>query len=233
MKNDYSIIVSINTVVYLTIYRLIVLYFYMLYTIIMLKAKTDNNTGNAIFIKIGGLKNHDPYFFTQSKDEATGKYVEDKVFSEISGTPTKLVFTTKHIESENKDIEVFDLTMVDGEETYILQSGFTFAARSILNSIAGADSIGQLTIGLYRNKNGKTAVSMKNDNEKMDWALDSDAQKALTIEITHPKTGEVTSRDYDDLDAKLKELCSTKIAGNAVSEWADVQEETAVDLPFN
>lgn len=172
---------------------------------------------NVTFVKIRSKTN--PHLYVTIKNEQGERVNED--ISAIEGVITGIYFKS-YISTETKEeIEVVNIKIQDGDEVFILQSAWTFALRNVVNCILGCgDELGRVRIGIYGKINGdKTypAVAFKNNGQKTNWLLDVEQQKEFTTPITNPKTGQVKSYDYSELNAffkgKLIELNDRLVAG--------------------
>ena len=179
-----------------------------------------NSTGNQfIIMRVGGLTKADfkPHFHKVVKNE-NGDYVNEGEYKSISWfINDKITFKTVGEENPRR---VFEITLVDGDETYKLQCGFNQIGTSLLNSIAGTPNLWKLELSVWA-KDGKYAqIGVKNNGDKTQWALDIEAQKALKEVITNKK-GERVSTDSSELEAKLEELIESNFNASFSKKESD------------
>ena len=182
-------------------------------------ALSNGTTVQRTFVRIAGLKKDElnPRFTKTVKQ--WDEWVQEGSFSEVSGQFKEITFRTIGEDKEKR--RVFSLVLEDEGEEFELQCGFNSIGKNILNCLASVNSLGKLTISVYKSKAGFPSVYIKNNNVALSWKLTMDEQRALTTPITNPKTGEVISNDYSDLEKTLEGLM-----GKFSLEWALAELES-------
>lgn len=179
-------------------------------------ALSNGTTVQRTFVRINGLKKdqNDPHFAKNVKQG--DEWVQEGRFSEISGQFKEITFRT--IGEDKEQRRVFSLVLEDEGEEFELQCGFNSIGKNILNCLASVNSLGKLSISVYKSKSGFPSVYVKNNNVALAWKLTMDEQRALTTQITNPKTGEVVSNDYSDLEKTLEGLMGKFSLEGALAE---------------
>jgi hypothetical protein len=161
-----------------------------------------DNSGTLIGVKVSQKdkedKKVDPHFVISRKVE--DNWVEDSdTYKSISGDIIKIDIS--EYEWEGLPIKSVKLILKDNEanEAYALTLKGSVLGRDILNKILGLESLENVQIDLYTNKKGYATSSVKQNGELVKWKFDF-VDLPKPIEITHPKTGVVISRDYSELD---------------------------------
>ena len=185
------------------------------------------SSNNAYWIKIRGLKKGEPEAYFEVKkgeDLQTASYVEGHI--------TKL--EASGYEFEGKFRNTFNLTLQDDEGSYILQSAFTNIGRTILNSLAGAEQLGDIKLSLYINKKGFKSVWVENNGERTEWKYPIDEQMDMVEEVKN-KAGEVLQKDYSALEQFYIDTVIPKIANklDIVQQVEQVEEREDEDIPFS
>lgn len=113
--------------------------------------------------------------------------------------------------------------------------------RSILNSLASQEELGDLLISVYAkagtNQQMYARAYVTNNKKETQWALSIEEQKKLTRAIKDPVTDETIKVDYSSLDKKLEELVSA-VKTQDIEEYTEpeikdnAKEEEIDDLPF-
>jgi hypothetical protein len=82
----------------------------------------------------------------------------------------------------------------------------------LFNSLLSLTDNKGLKLQVYRNKKGRVAFYLTQGGEQVSWKYEI-ADLPQPIEILHPKTKEVVSRDYDEINdfflRKLDDLAAT------------------------
>lgn len=194
-------------------------------------ALSNGTTVQRTFVRINWLKKdqNDPHFSKTVKQ--WDEWVQEGRFSEVSGQFKEITFRTIGEDKEKR--RVFSLVLEDEGEEFELQCGFNSIGKNILNCLASVNSLGKLTISVYKSKTWFPSVYVKNNNIALSWKLTMDEQRALTTPITNPKTGEVISNDYSDLEKTLEGLMGKFSLEWALAEleslWTPVKEDKKVD----
>ena len=186
---------------------------------------------NGTFIKIRSKTA--PSLVISSKNEQ-GEWIDEDIRA-VEGNIVGVYFTSRISGETKEEIETVNIKIRDGEDTFILQSAWTFPMRSIANSILGAgDQLGRIRIGIYGKINGdKTypAVTFKNNDVRVNRLLDIDEQKELITPVLHPKTQKVEKYDYSDLNNFFKEKLLELDTRLRESEENDVIDELFPEEP--
>lgn len=149
---------------------------------------------------------------------------------------------------EGKHVDTVEIILGDGGENYQLEMGFTPVCRSILNSLAGCNMIGDVVMKVYlgkANENGKRypKAYVEVDGKQASWKYQpADVPK---MEVIKNGKGEFLAYDdaeineffkrmiVEDIEPKIKDVEMVKREMGGVP--ADVPENfnTEVDnLPF-
>jgi hypothetical protein len=125
-------------------------------------------------------------------------------------------------------------------EVYLIKSMFNLLTRDLANKLLSLDTFTGVTIGVYKNnKTGFNNAYVKTGPAKEDlvrWKYERD-EIPKADEITNPRTGEVTQRDYtvvdeffiEKLNTFAKENKLTKEDRSVAAVKAAVQQEEAVE----
>jgi hypothetical protein len=148
-----------------------------------------------------------PYFKVLKKNPETTKWEDSgNNVTEITGDLASIAlssYTWKGDEIVKVNLIIEDS---DNKEAYLLSFNFKSLTRSVFNSILALESPKGLSLKAYRNKKGRVAIYVTQNGEGVSWKY-SIEELPQPIEITHPKTGAVISRDYDEVnDFFIKEL---------------------------
>jgi hypothetical protein len=111
-----------------------------------------------------------PSFIEQVKDEKTGKYIDGDHYTVITGYLTSVRCKTFEYEGKQKEsvmIELQDNT--DQEMQLVIETGWNFLARSILNTLASPTNIGHVKISVYKSKNGYPSAYLECAGRKTGW----------------------------------------------------------------
>ena len=157
----------------------------------------------------------------------------------LKGKFGRVELSTYHSESLWEDKENINIYLWDNDWEYKLSTAWTGIGRNLLNSLAWADKLWELTISVYGKADAqgkmRPRVSVYNNWQMTNWKLSVDEQKALTDKITK-KDWTFVSNDYSELDNKLRSFIEdiNKKAEFVKSEdveklIADAQDE---DIPF-
>jgi hypothetical protein len=167
-----------------------------------LKNNGYENSGNLIGVKLSQKdendKKVDPHFvITRKVDDS---WVQDaETYKSISGDITRIDISEYEWEgTPQKSIKII-LRDSEANEAYILTVKLTILARDIINKLLTLQSLNGVEISVYTNKKGYASSTVRQNGEMTKWKFEfADLPKPL--EITHPKTGAVISRDYSEID---------------------------------
>lgn len=193
--------------------------------------KTGWTGKHTTYVRIDWLKKdvNDPHLSILKKNDAW-EYKLEWRFSELEWLFESLEFRT--IGEWKEARRAFSLTLSDiedWEKVYVeLQCWFNSIGKNIINSLASQTSLWKISISVYKNAKWFASVTVRNNNNRTEWALSIDEQRSLTTAVKHPKTGETISNDYSDLEQKLEELVKKFSTKNE----QDMNNPVDDDLPF-
>jgi hypothetical protein len=102
-----------------------------------------------------------------------------------------------------------------------------------LNSLAGAEQLGDVKLALYINKKGFKSVWVENNGERTEWKYPITDQMDMVEEIKN-KAGEVLQKDYSALEQFYIDTVIPEIASklDIVKEVEQVEEREDESIPF-
>lgn len=167
---------------------------------------------------VDGKEQNVPVHF-QVDTKENGEYVisaEKPVF--VAGNLTKIKLGS--FEWKGEDVNTVQIYLEDGDEIYNVDLRYNLVARNIFNSLLSLESFENVRFELYTNKLGYSAVSVKQNGEKVDWKFNL----ADLPPIVKHKVGKKEVIDSSDLDnfflEKLTELAE-KVNGAPKPENKD------------
>jgi hypothetical protein len=177
-------------------------------------ARGNSNSTDGLklfFMNIRGLKAGETVRIEQQESK-DGKYVKlEETVNEVSGKFVEARIRKYEIKGEEAHELKITLKDVLNGEMYVIGCGINSIGRSIMNSLLGLEKPEELSIGVYMNKNGYPAVSVKNNSERADWKYDLAFQNTLIVENTVREKGKtVVRKDYYELDKFLMEEITKK-----------------------
>jgi len=95
-------------------------------------------------------------------------------------------------------IETVKITMIDGDETYVIDSSYTSLLRGLLNCLANIEAPGDIKISLYVSKTGYANVWVENNGESSGYKWPWDDLKKYIQVFTDDKGKERNS--YLEMD---------------------------------
>jgi len=153
-----------------------------------------------------------PYFKVLEKDESTSKWVDTgNQVTEIDGDLVSI--SVSSFTYKGDEIKKINLLIADEEqkEAYLIGFNFKSVSRSLFNSLLSLTDNKGLKLQVYRNKKGRVAFYLTQGGNQVSWKYEI-AELPQPIEILHPKTHEVVSRDYDEINdffvSKLEDLAA-------------------------
>lgn len=166
--------------------------------------------GKLLFVNIKGLKpNEKPHFELSAGagNDSAGKpvYVKETDEKTLSGYLMKAEAGVKTY--QEKPYDVIRLLLNDPEaggegETYRIEMGFSSISRNIVNALLSADNfIERLEIGVYSNKKGYAAVSLKLGGEKLEWKHSLEVTNPMitkTIKKEKNAAGKIENKEVND-----------------------------------
>jgi hypothetical protein len=141
-----------------------------------------------------------PYFKVLEKNEETEKWVDTgNQITDITGDLASV--SVSSFEYKGDEIKKVNLLIVDEEakEAYLIGLSFKTASRSLLNSLLSLENNKGVTIKVYRNKKGKVSFYTTQNGDRVAWKFAIE-ELPQPLEITHPKTGALISRDYSEVN---------------------------------
>lgn len=196
----------------------------------------SNTSQNSTFVKLKINKETDtPVFYKMEKKGDS--WVESEQFNKAEGVLKGIkVETYTH---EGKEKMSMKITLQDGDEQIIVSAGFNYATRSMLNSIAGCNSIGLLELKAAKWGKGEKkypTIFVTNNGQKTSWKY----QMADIPEVEHVKNkkGEIVSSDDTDVNVFFKNLIEIDINPKTTNEFeveremkSTGQEKVREDMP--
>lgn len=193
---------------------------------------SSGNSENKVYLKLKGMRQEDEYPFFAKSVKKDNKWTTEGEWKQIEGQLKSVKFTVKTSEQYG-DKQMCEIEVVD-DQVYNLEFSLgSGVGRSIVNSLASAESADTIKISLYvKNKDGKSfkSVYVELDGEMAKWVISFADQKKFITEVKDPDTGEVIKRKYDKLIAKLQEICKITGNANAKPSGVNILEEAANDL---
>lgn len=170
----------------------------------MLKSNTGSSSDNTFYTlrlieKSEGVAVN-PYLKVLQKNQETGKYENTgNDITEIVGDLVSIALTS--FTWEKQEIQKVRLIFADDgvKESYLLELNLSSSGRSVINCLASLESNKNISLQVYRNKRGRVTFAVKQDGQKVSWKYSME-EVPPAVEILHPKTGAVVSRDYEDVD---------------------------------
>lgn len=190
----------------------------------------NTDTQNAEFWKLKIDKLTDtPYFYrVEKKGDA---WVETDAFTAMKGQLAEINFKNYTWEGKEKQSMVFTLIHETGVKMLVTTS-FSNMSRSLLNSLAGCDSIGVIDMQATRwGKKGAEkkypTIFVQNNGQKTSWKYPM--EQLPQIESIKNKKGETVS--IDDTDAN--EFWKLEIQNNIIPKLHSPQEVKSKMKPQN
>ena len=194
---------------------------------------TGGNTGILYILKVVDKdkekKKVEPHFTVTKKVD--GKWtLQPETVTRVSGTLSKIV--TEEKEWEGTKYNVVSLWLKDGEEAYLIDLRFNLPSRSLFNSLASLEQYTDLSVTVYANKSGYTALGLWQGDKMVKWKYKLD-------ELPEPDKvmfkGKEMS-DYTKVDdfflAVLKEI-GGKLGGSKPAASKPKTETPAGNAPQN
>ena len=206
-----------------------------------------NQSGDLFYLKMRAKKDKDlnPHFEIAKADGKSKPVIKMDDVTYVSGKIKDIV--NDSYEWEGKTVPTVKITMVDGDETYIVDSSFTSLLRGLLNCLANIEKPENLRISLYTSKTGYASVWVENNGEKSGFKYPWEDLKRYITTYKDDKGEERNSYvKMDEFYAKMVEEALGKryreayvpptteeIASSATEgDPLPVTEEESDDLPF-
>jgi hypothetical protein len=180
---------------------------------------SDNSFSNykPVYAQTKGLKTGETarIDFTIKDPENEGEYLDDGHENGISGNLVAVMDKTYKHNGDEVPQACIVLEDPDEEETYFLSFGISMIGTNIINSIAGCNEIGKISISLWNDKEtGYAKVFVKNNGEKTEWAYQWDELKDKVSYTKVKEKGKMVDK-RDDWDLKqfmLKDVLMGEVA---------------------
>lgn len=166
-----------------------------------------------LFYKLKINKDTDvPYFYR--KEKKNDAWVETDTYSEMSGYITGIEIKEYTWDNQKKESIVISMKDNESDDKIIITTSFNNMTRSLLNSLAGCDTIGlvKMKAALWGKKGAEKkypTIFLDNNNQKTEWRYPINEIPAIE-KITNKK-GEVVSFDDSDCNAFFKQVINTEI----------------------
>lgn len=197
---------------------------------------SNGNEASTVYLKLKGMRQEDAYPYLTKNVKVDDKWTTEGEWKKISGQLKSFKFRTQTSEKYG-DKEMLQLEIVDDAVYAVEISTGSALCRSIINTLAGAEKIDLIDLSFYTttkdDRSYKRVGTRLNGEDRSNWALSIDEQKALTTEIKDPDTGQVIQRKYNKLLDKLKEMCNPQCNPGAQPRVSLSQATSALDNHFN
>lgn len=138
----------------------------------------------------------------------------------------------KNYEYEGKPKEKIQFIFVDGDSEVWIEAGWSIVSKGILNTIDGADSIGEVMIALYKNKKGYASAFVEVNGQKVGWKYQQTQLPAAEKKMVR---GEEVFDDYEQIQfykSKIIPEINSKIQNEFLVE-AEMSEPKPNGTPPN
>jgi len=167
------------------------------------------------YLKLSGQKEGEkPHFTVKTKDKETDKYVEEDSTWDISGELRKIEWESYKYKKDGKEETGYSCSihLLDKEvkEWYVVQMGFGWTMRGILNNIFALtqSQLSNVYISVWKHpetsKNGATVKVGGNNGEKMKWKYDYKEKLKPLVQSFEMGNGKIIN-DYTELDKFFQE----------------------------
>lgn len=156
----------------------------------------QETAGNNSFVTIVWLKKWDD----EKLNFLVKKWDSEEKWNVLTGELEKIELSSYEYEWQKRD--TVKITIADVTEKYVISTAFTTIAKSLLNSLASAETFWQLELKLYVNKKGYNSIYVANDNTRLEWKYTIEELNSKVDKI-QKKNGEVVM-DYSELDEFYK-----------------------------
>lgn len=205
----------------------------------MALGNSGNNTGTLYILKIvdkdKDKKKVSPYFSITKKVDGKWLLQEDKV-NRVSGNLSKIEI--KEQEWKGDKYNTVSLYLRDGDESYLIDLRFNLPSRSLFNSFASLESYENLSVTVYENKSGYTALGLWQGDKMAKWKYKLDelpVPDAVTFKgkemHDYSKVDEFFAKVLQEIAGKLGGS-QRPVASNPASEAASAAEQKDEDVPF-
>ena len=194
----------------------------------------------------------DPHF---SRLKATAKGKPNEELDDVTWISGKIMdVVTDSYEHDGKTVPTVKITMIDGDEKYILDSSYTSMLRTLLTCIANIEDPGVIKISLYTSKDGYPSVWVEHLGDKTGFKWDWESTKDMVTtykdqdgeeQNSYKQLNEFYAKQVDEfIGAKfrnsytptasdnVKDLPVPESEGNGEPQDLPVVEEEGDDLPF-
>lgn len=202
------------------------------------------------YFKIEGLKQGSTELYFKGQRKGADGY-ED--------IPEKPTFLEGHLSSvetstfeyQGKSVDTVKIIFKDGEDSYLLEGGYSMMMVGLINGMLGAESLGKLNLSLYFSKGDKgsfptmMAKHGSSNGEKLSWDVPYDKIKKM-IKVTDLGGGEMhhnktklieylKKRVEEELPSKIQTYVAPEVTTPTIDESTPVEIETETgesELPF-
>lgn len=202
----------------------------------MALGNSGSNTGTLFILKIvdkNKEKQRVAPHFTVSKKGASGKYeLQPETVNRVSGNLYKI--DIKEQEWKGDKYNTVALYLKDGEEAYLVDLRFNLPSRSLFNSFASLEEYTNLSITVYENKGGYTALGLWQGDKMVKWKYKLDELPAPDAVTFKGKEMHDYSKVDEFFTIALREI-SGKLGGSQKSVKAEkpaAPEGQDEDTPF-
>lgn len=201
----------------------------------MALGNSGSDTGTLFILKVvdkdKDKKKVAPHFTITKKVD--GKWtLQSETVNRVSGNLSKIEI--KEQEYKGEKYNTVSLYLKDGEESYLIDLRFNLPSRSLFNSLAGLEDYNDLSVTVYANKTGYTALGLWQGEKMAKWKYKLD--ELPTPDAVTFKGKEM--HDYSKVDAFFVEVLK-EIAGKLGGNQKTVKKKTAEketpeseDVPF-
>jgi len=205
----------------------------------MALGNSGGNTGTLFILKIVDKdkekKKVAPHFSITKKVD--GKWtVQPETVNRVSGNLSKIEI--KEQEYKGDKYNTVSLYLRDGDESYLIDLRFNLPSRSLFNSFASLESYDNLSVTVYENKSGYTALGLWQGEKMAKWKYKLDelpVPDAVTFKgkemHDYTKVDEFFTKVLQEIAGKLGGS-QKKVATNPASEAAPAPTGADEDVPF-
>jgi hypothetical protein len=205
----------------------------------MALGNSGSNTGILYILKVvdkdKDKKKVDPHFTITKKVD--GKWtLQPETVNRVSGNLSKIEI--KEQEYKGDKYNTVSLYLRDGEESYLIDLRFNLPSRSLFNSFASLESYDNLSVTVYANKTGYTALGLWQGDKMVKWKYKLDelpAPDAVTFKgkemHDYTKVDEFFVKVLQEIAGKLGGS-QKRVSENPASEAAPAAAAGDEDVPF-
>ena len=204
----------------------------------MALGNSGGNTGTLFILKVvdkdKDKKKVPPHFSITKKVD--GKWtLQAETVNRVSGNLSKIEI--KEQEYKGDKYNTVSLYLRDGDESYLIDLRFNLPSRSLFNSFASLESYDNLSVTVYENKSGYTALGLWQGEKMVKWKYKLDelpVPDAVTFKgkemHDYTKVDDFFTKVLQEIAGKLGGS-QNRVATNAASEAAPASGGDE-DVPF-